>query len=215
MRVPREIEDETSRAEEVADPAQGLHPFGAERVHVAARPERVHDRPDNEPRAGEEREQRAERPAARRRRHQQQAADDGDDARDELELPLLRREVPGVVVEEPEVEDRADQRGDDHPGAEQQDQQAEWNRLRRPTRGGRGGPGASSECHRFDMRRMSRGQTGYGFRMPRGYMEGPASEEAERRLEELERGPREETAEQRLAVIGSTEDDPQPHFLGW
>ncbi len=51
--------------------------------------------------------------------------------------------------------------------------------------------------------------------MPRGYMEGPASEEAERRLEELERGPREETAEQRLAVIGSTEDDPQPHFLGW
>jgi hypothetical protein len=46
-------------------------------------------------------------------------------------------------------------------------------------------------------------------------MEGPASEEAERRLEELERGPREETAEQRLAVIGSTEDDPQPHFLGW
>jgi hypothetical protein len=51
--------------------------------------------------------------------------------------------------------------------------------------------------------------------MPRGYMEGPASEEAERRLEELERGPAEEGAEQRLAVIGSTEDDPDPHFIGW
>ena len=51
--------------------------------------------------------------------------------------------------------------------------------------------------------------------MPRGYMEGPAAEEAERRLEELERGPVAETAEQRLAVIGSTSDDPEPHFLGW
>jgi hypothetical protein len=51
--------------------------------------------------------------------------------------------------------------------------------------------------------------------MPRGYMEGPAAEEAERRLEELERGPVAETAEQRLAVIGSTADDPEPHFLGW
>jgi hypothetical protein len=51
--------------------------------------------------------------------------------------------------------------------------------------------------------------------MPRGYMEGPASEEAERRLEELERGPTEGGAEQRLAVIGSTDDEPDPHFLGW
>jgi hypothetical protein len=51
--------------------------------------------------------------------------------------------------------------------------------------------------------------------MPRGYMEGPAAEEAERRLEELERGGAEEGAAQRLAVIGSTEDDPEPHFLGW
>lgn len=50
--------------------------------------------------------------------------------------------------------------------------------------------------------------------MPRGYMEGPASEEAERRLEELER-PAPAEVEQRLAVIGSTEDDPEPHFLGW
>lgn len=46
-------------------------------------------------------------------------------------------------------------------------------------------------------------------------MEGPASEEAERRLEELERGPAESAPEQRLAVIGSTADDPEPHFLGW
>jgi hypothetical protein len=51
--------------------------------------------------------------------------------------------------------------------------------------------------------------------MPRGYMEGPAAEEAERRLEELERGADVTAAEQRLAVFGSTEDDPQPHFLGW
>lgn len=47
-------------------------------------------------------------------------------------------------------------------------------------------------------------------------MEGPASEEAERRLEELERG---ETAagpaEERLAVFGSTPDDPSKHFIGW
>jgi hypothetical protein len=46
-------------------------------------------------------------------------------------------------------------------------------------------------------------------------MEGPAAEEAERRLEELERGPEEAEAESRPAVYGSTEDDPEPHFLGW
>jgi hypothetical protein len=51
--------------------------------------------------------------------------------------------------------------------------------------------------------------------MPRGYMEGPAAEEAERRLEELERGVAEEPAEERLAVLGSTADDPERHFLGW
>ena len=50
--------------------------------------------------------------------------------------------------------------------------------------------------------------------MPRGYAEGPAAEEAERRLEELERGP-EEVAEERQAVYGSTADDPERHFLGW
>jgi hypothetical protein len=51
--------------------------------------------------------------------------------------------------------------------------------------------------------------------MPRGYMEGPATEEAERRLEELERGPAAEEAERRLAVYGATEDEGEPHFLGW
>ena len=50
--------------------------------------------------------------------------------------------------------------------------------------------------------------------MPRGYMEGPAAEEAERRLDELERDAPEETAE-RLAVFGSTADDPDKHFIGW
>jgi hypothetical protein len=52
--------------------------------------------------------------------------------------------------------------------------------------------------------------------MPRGYMEGPAAEEAEARLEALERG---ETGEprppERAAVYGSTSDDPERHFIGW
>ena len=46
-------------------------------------------------------------------------------------------------------------------------------------------------------------------------MEGPAAEEAERRLEELERGAGEAAQEHRLAVYGSTDDEPEPHFLGW
>ncbi|TMM20725.1 MAG: hypothetical protein E6F97_10250 [Actinobacteria bacterium] len=51
--------------------------------------------------------------------------------------------------------------------------------------------------------------------MPKGYAEGPAAEEAERRLEELERGGGEPRRAERLAVYGSTEDDPERHFLGW
>ena len=51
--------------------------------------------------------------------------------------------------------------------------------------------------------------------MPRGYMEGPAAEEAERLLEELERGPSSGEPEKRLAVYGSTDDDAESHFLGW
>ena len=51
--------------------------------------------------------------------------------------------------------------------------------------------------------------------MAKGYAEGPAAEEAERRLAELERGAGEPEREQRLAVYGSTEDEPERHFLGW
>jgi hypothetical protein len=50
--------------------------------------------------------------------------------------------------------------------------------------------------------------------MPRGYMEGPASEEREAELERMER-PEEPRPEERPAVYGSTEDDPTKHFLGW
>ncbi len=51
--------------------------------------------------------------------------------------------------------------------------------------------------------------------MVKGYAEGPAAEEAERRLEELERGSTAEQREERAAVYGSTEDDPERHFIGW
>jgi hypothetical protein len=52
--------------------------------------------------------------------------------------------------------------------------------------------------------------------MPRGYMEGPAADEAERRAEEAALGKKEEPApDLQPAVFGCTEDDPEPHFLGW
>lgn len=52
--------------------------------------------------------------------------------------------------------------------------------------------------------------------MGKGYAEGPAAEEAERRLEELERGDAAvASADARAAIFGATEDDPEPHFLGW
>jgi hypothetical protein len=51
--------------------------------------------------------------------------------------------------------------------------------------------------------------------MAKGYAEGPAAEEAERRREELERGSQEPERERRLAVYGSTEDEPERHFIGW
>ncbi len=51
--------------------------------------------------------------------------------------------------------------------------------------------------------------------MAKGYAEGPAAEEAERRLEELERGETEEKREERLAVYGSTSERSERHFLGW
>jgi hypothetical protein len=51
--------------------------------------------------------------------------------------------------------------------------------------------------------------------MGKGYAEGPAAEEAERRLEELAAGPQGDAPEERAAVYGSTEDEPERHFLGW
>jgi hypothetical protein len=47
-------------------------------------------------------------------------------------------------------------------------------------------------------------------------MEGPAAEEAEQRAEEAASGKAEAPAPAvRAAVFGFTEDDPEPHFLGW
>lgn len=52
--------------------------------------------------------------------------------------------------------------------------------------------------------------------MPRGYAEGPAAEEAERRADELARGLGDEPPPAvQAAVYGCTDDDPEPHFLGW
>ena len=51
--------------------------------------------------------------------------------------------------------------------------------------------------------------------MAKGYAEGPAAEEAERRRDELERRRGRVESAQRLAVYGSTEDEPEPHFIAW
>jgi hypothetical protein len=54
--------------------------------------------------------------------------------------------------------------------------------------------------------------------MPRGYEEGPVAEAAQARLDALERGESLEARRppaERVAVYGSTEDEPEPHFLGW
>ena len=51
--------------------------------------------------------------------------------------------------------------------------------------------------------------------MGKGYADGPAAEEAERRLEELAAGPPEAAPHERAAVYGSTDDEPKRHFLGW
>jgi hypothetical protein len=54
--------------------------------------------------------------------------------------------------------------------------------------------------------------------MPRGYEEGPVAEEAQARLDAIERGERLEASPAppaRAAVYGSTEDQSEPHFLGW
>ena len=51
--------------------------------------------------------------------------------------------------------------------------------------------------------------------MGKGYAEGPAAEEAERRREELTAGDDGGPTTTRLAVEGSTPDDAERHFLGW
>jgi hypothetical protein len=54
--------------------------------------------------------------------------------------------------------------------------------------------------------------------MPRGYEEGPVAEEAQARIDAIERGESLEgdvSPAGRAAVFGSTEDDPNPHFIGW
>ena len=54
--------------------------------------------------------------------------------------------------------------------------------------------------------------------MPRGYEEGPVAEEAEARRDALERGEPINAVGRppdRKAVYGSTEADPEKHFLGW
>ena len=54
--------------------------------------------------------------------------------------------------------------------------------------------------------------------VPRGYMEGPAAEAAEARAEALERGESLDVtpgSDERAAVYGSTDEQPERHFLGW
>ena len=51
--------------------------------------------------------------------------------------------------------------------------------------------------------------------MAKGYAEGPAAEEAERRREELAAGGDARPAKTRLAVEGCSPDNPERHFLGW
>jgi hypothetical protein len=50
----------------------------------------------------------------------------------------------------------------------------------------------------------------------KGYAEGPAAEEAQARLDALELGLDTVARKQpRPGLFGSTEDDPERHFLGW
>ena len=53
--------------------------------------------------------------------------------------------------------------------------------------------------------------------MPRGYMEGPASEEAEQAADTAAKKEKHHQPNVKLwpAVYGSTDDDAEPHFIGW
>jgi hypothetical protein len=56
----------------------------------------------------------------------------------------------------------------------------------------------------------------YAPRVPRGYSEGPAAEEAERRREELARGiAADDEVQDGQAVYGSTQAEPERHLIGW
>jgi hypothetical protein len=50
--------------------------------------------------------------------------------------------------------------------------------------------------------------------VPRGYLEGPASEEREAAFERGDHLERERPRERR-AVYGSTDGEPEQHFIGW
>lgn len=52
--------------------------------------------------------------------------------------------------------------------------------------------------------------------MAKGYAEGSAAEEAERRRDALESGQAlDEDEPLRAAVYGATRDEPESHFIGW
>ncbi len=51
--------------------------------------------------------------------------------------------------------------------------------------------------------------------MGKGYAEGPAAEERFADLERAERGDIEAEPPERPAVYGSTDAEPERHFLGW
>jgi hypothetical protein len=51
--------------------------------------------------------------------------------------------------------------------------------------------------------------------MGKGYAEGPAADEAERRREELAAGIAEREQPTRLAVVGCTPERPERHVIGW
>ena len=51
--------------------------------------------------------------------------------------------------------------------------------------------------------------------MAKGYAEGPAAEERLADFERAERAEIQEETPERPAVYGSTDDDPERHFLGW
>ena len=51
--------------------------------------------------------------------------------------------------------------------------------------------------------------------MGKGYAEGPATDEAERRREELAAGDTPPETVTRLAVVGCTHERPDQHVIGW